>query len=168
VLDITSPESSVNKSFSSLRFPHSLCPSEDVFNSSGNRKQGHSEALAVLLCIVHALPRACSSRPLLYQIFNPGGHLPCHWMSWNFHHYWTLNGWNDDIIQSARDAVLQYYKVHFFFKKNGDLSFADTISSAVQIDQTSKAICTSTTYGASTTHTRQFYVIKRVIVGDSE
>ena len=30
---------------------------------------------------------------------------------WNFHGYWTLDGWNDDIIQPARDAVLEYYEV---------------------------------------------------------
>jgi len=31
--------------------------------------------------------------------------------SWNFHKIWTLDGWNDHIIQPARDAVLDYYKV---------------------------------------------------------
>ena len=30
---------------------------------------------------------------------------------WNFHADWTLDGWNDHIIQPARDAVLDYYKV---------------------------------------------------------
>jgi len=29
----------------------------------------------------------------------------------NFHANFTLNGWNDHIIQPARDAVLDYYKV---------------------------------------------------------
>ena len=29
----------------------------------------------------------------------------------NFHADFTLNGWNDHIIQPARDAVLDYYKV---------------------------------------------------------
>jgi len=29
----------------------------------------------------------------------------------NFHAKWTLDGWNDHIIQPARDAVLDYYKV---------------------------------------------------------
>ena len=29
----------------------------------------------------------------------------------NFHAGWTLDGWNDNIIQPALDAVLDYYKV---------------------------------------------------------
>jgi len=29
------------------------------------------------------------------------------------HEWWRLDGWNDDIIQPARDAVLNYYKVRF-------------------------------------------------------
>ena len=29
----------------------------------------------------------------------------------NFLAKWTLDGWNDGIIQPARDAVLNYYKV---------------------------------------------------------
>jgi len=30
----------------------------------------------------------------------------------SFHERWPLDGWNDDVIQPARDAVLSYYKVH--------------------------------------------------------
>jgi len=29
----------------------------------------------------------------------------------SFHERWPLDGWNDDVIQPARDAVLNYYKV---------------------------------------------------------
>jgi len=30
---------------------------------------------------------------------------------YSFHAKWCLDGWNDDVIQPARDAVLNYYKV---------------------------------------------------------
>ena len=33
------------------------------------------------------------------------------WSGRNFHGYWNLDGWNDEIIQLARDAVLEYYRV---------------------------------------------------------
>jgi len=33
----------------------------------------------------------------------------------NFHADFTLNGWNDHIIQPARDAVLDYYKVRTLY-----------------------------------------------------
>jgi len=112
VSSIASAESDANKLHSYLDSVHSLCPSEDAFNSSSHgRKQRHSDALTVLLCIVHALPRASRCQNLLNQIYNPHDILPTRWMSWNFHRYWTVSGRNDDIIQSARDAVFQYYKV---------------------------------------------------------
>jgi len=37
-----------------------------------------------------------------------------HWdlgCAYSFHERWPLDGWNDDSIQPARDAVLNYYKV---------------------------------------------------------
>jgi len=37
-----------------------------------------------------------------------------HWdlgNTYSFHEKWSLDGWNDDVIQPARDAVLNYYKV---------------------------------------------------------
>jgi len=33
----------------------------------------------------------------------------------NFHADFPLNGWNDHIIQPARDAVLDYYKVRTLY-----------------------------------------------------
>ena len=70
------------------------------------RKMEHSNTISVLLCIAHALPLACMSKGMLKFIYDKSfEHIP------NFHEKWTLDGWNDDIIQPARDAVLSYYKV---------------------------------------------------------
>ena len=44
-------------------------------------------------------------RPVERSLFNLRVHL------WNFHAKYILNGWNDSIIQPARDAVLDYCKV---------------------------------------------------------
>jgi len=75
------------------------------------KKKAHSENLSVLLYIAHLLPLAWMSEDILYFIFSP----ECT-EDWrpprNFHAEYTLNGWNDHIIQPARDAVLDYYKVH--------------------------------------------------------
>jgi len=72
-------------------------------------KKKHSSTLSALLCIAHVLPLACKSERIMGRIFieytGPWGY------SKNFHAEWRLGGWNDGIIQPARDAVLNYYKV---------------------------------------------------------
>jgi len=88
----------------------SLCPSADVFHrATDSDKKTHSNVLFALLCIAHALPLACKSEKIMEYIFfgNILGRKPIR----NFHGTWTLDGWNDRIIQPARDAVLDYYKV---------------------------------------------------------
>jgi len=61
-----------------------------------------------LLCITHVLPLACKSDGIVRRVF-----LKLKGWEWeqDFHVKWTLDGWNDHIIQPARDAVLNYYKV---------------------------------------------------------
>ena len=82
-----------------------LCSSEDIFNSSDDGvKKKHTETLSYMVYVAHVLPLACDSKAVRKSIFIPRS-------SWNFHGKWPLNGWNDDIIQPARDAVLEYYKV---------------------------------------------------------
>jgi len=75
------------------------------------KKRNHSKTLSVLLYIAHLLPLACKSDEILEYIFRREDRR----RSWrgprNFHTDFTLNGWNDHIIQPARDAVLDYYKV---------------------------------------------------------
>lgn len=74
-------------------------------------KEGHSTALSVLLCLAHVLPLSCESKNIMRNIFLPLDRMgPWDWPN-NFHRRWTLDGWNDNIIQPARDAVLDYYKV---------------------------------------------------------
>jgi len=74
-------------------------------------KKNHSKNLLALLYISHLLPLACKSDKIMDYIF----HMDKHSSRWrgpkNFHTEFTLNGWNDHIIQPARDAVLDYYKV---------------------------------------------------------
>ena len=72
------------------------------------RKKLHSRALSALLCLTHVLPLACESKMTISSIFSTRYGYDS---SWNFHKIWTLDGWNDHIIQPARDAVLDYYKV---------------------------------------------------------
>lgn len=84
--------------------------SEDMFNSSDNAaKKKHSDILSAMIYIAHTLPFACMYRPVLEFIFDPS--LP---LLRAFHKKWPLNGWNDDIIQPTRDAVLEYYKVRTY------------------------------------------------------
>jgi len=88
----------------------SLFSSADVFHrATDSGKKTHSNALFALLCIAHALPLACESERIMNYIFlvHISGEKPI----LNFHGTWTLDGWNDGIIQPARDAVLNYYKV---------------------------------------------------------
>jgi len=74
--------------------------------ASDLRKKEHSSAISVLLCIAHVLPLACKSEYIIGGIF-----LDHKRLSRNFHAKWLLDGWNDSVIQPARDAVLNYYKV---------------------------------------------------------
>jgi len=72
-----------------------------MFNSSDdNAKKAYSDTLSAMIYIAHVLPRAGIS-PFLRLLISLG----------NYHFKWPLNGWNDEIIQPARDAVLEYYKV---------------------------------------------------------
>jgi len=74
----------------------------------GLSKAEHSETISVLLYIAHALPLACKSEKIMESIFpnHRWGLYAC-----SFHQKWRLDGWNDVVIQPARDAVLNYYKV---------------------------------------------------------
>jgi len=73
------------------------------------KKKDHSSALSALLCIAHVLPLACKSENIVRRIFldRAAALEPPK----NFHAECTLDGWNDGIIQPARNAVLSYYKV---------------------------------------------------------
>jgi len=76
-------------------------------------KRNHSDTLSVLLYIAHVLPLACKSHAIVGHILRTEGRsYSSRWRApRNFHAKFTLNGWNDHIIQPARDAVLDYYKV---------------------------------------------------------
>jgi len=95
----------------------SLCQSADEFHMAEHRSKGyHSENLSVLLYIAHLLPLACMSKDILVSIFLPKNRTSKSWEDpRNFHANFTLNGWNDHIIQPARDAVLDYYKVRTLY-----------------------------------------------------
>jgi len=88
-----------------------LLQSADAFHTAKDlSKTRHSEAISILLYTAHALPLACKSKRLLKSI--------CHdnyrgfGCEGSFHQRWPLDGWNDNVIQPARDAVLNYFKVH--------------------------------------------------------
>ena len=82
----------------------SLLSSADAFHwATDSEKRGHFNAVFDLLCIAHVLPLVCESKIIMERIWIRGRS--------NFHRNWTLDGWNDGIIQPARDAVLNYYKV---------------------------------------------------------
>jgi len=79
----------------------SLCPNIDEFDKADDwKKMRYSDSLVALRCITHALPLSCKDTKVLQLISDEG-----------FHKKWSLNGWNGHIIQPARDAVLDYYKV---------------------------------------------------------
>jgi len=65
-------------------------------------KEQYSETLLALGYFTHVLPLSCKDAIILRWISLKG-----------FHQSWILDGWNDrdHIIQPARDAVLDYYKV---------------------------------------------------------
>jgi len=75
------------------------------------KKRNHSTSLLFLLYIAHLLPLACKSEDILEEIFHTGRRSSSWGVQINFHANFTLNGWNDHIIQPAREAVLDYYKV---------------------------------------------------------
>jgi len=87
------------------------CRNADIFNLfDEDTKRKYSEVLSALLCIAHVLPLAQKAWRLRREIFyfsNGSSYEPDN----SFHTRWTLDGWNDHIIQPARDAVLEYYKV---------------------------------------------------------
>lgn len=60
----------------------------------------HSNTLVALRCITHVLPLSCKDKTILQWISGT-----------RFHGRWNLDGWNDHIIQPARDSVLYYYQV---------------------------------------------------------
>ena len=88
----------------------SLCSSADAVHKANNLAMlRHSKTIFALLCITHVLPLACKSEKITEFIFFDhtwGVKRPQ-----DFHATWILNGWDDDIIQHPRDAVLSYYKV---------------------------------------------------------
>ena len=94
----------------------SLCQSADEFHMAEHRsKRYHSENLSVLLYIAHLLPLVCKSEEILEYIFLPEDRTEGWKYPPNFHANFPLNGWNDHIIQPARDAVLDYYKVRTLY-----------------------------------------------------
>jgi len=93
-----------------------MCQSADEFHTAENwEKRTHSVNLSVLLYVAHLLPLARKSDEIVGYIF----HTEDRSRRWhgpkNFHANFTLNGWNDHIIQPARDAVLDYYKVRTLY-----------------------------------------------------
>jgi len=62
-------------------------------------KKRHSTILSTLLCLAHVLPLAAKSENIMRRISE--------W-SRSFHLEWTSYGWNDVIIQPARDELLDY------------------------------------------------------------
>ena len=90
----------------------SLCQSADEFYMAEHwSKRYHSDNLSVLLYIAHLLPLACKSDEIMVYIFHTENRGRSQHGPRNFHTKFTLSGWNDHIIQPARDAVLDYYKV---------------------------------------------------------
>jgi len=89
-----------------------VCSSEDIFNSSDDEdKEIHSRTLSKIAYLAHVLPLACSSKRYLRGILRGSTYEN------GFHGKWHLNGWNDDIIGPARDAVLEYHKVRAMLLK---------------------------------------------------
>ena len=86
----------------------SLRRSAESFHKADNlRKRNHSDTLSALLRLIHVLPLACRSEAIITFVFLQKR---CEWTVRNFHAEWTLDGWNDHMIQPARDAVLHYYQ----------------------------------------------------------
>jgi len=79
--------------------------------ASDLQKQRHFKKLLILLYIAHLLPLACKSDAIMGNIFRKEDPSSPWYGPRNFHANFTLDRWNDYIIQPARDAVLDYYKV---------------------------------------------------------
>ena len=97
-----------------ILFYFRLCPSADSFyNADLKEKRDHCTTLWCLLCMSHMVPFACKSEVFMRSIFFSEDCAASvrYWTPRNFHARWTLDGWNDHIIQPALDAVLNYYKV---------------------------------------------------------
>ena len=89
-----------------------LCSSKcRSISSTDEVKQKHSDILSAMLGIAHVLPLACKSEIIVKDILMPGHLAQEDEVLRSFHGRWTLGGWDDHIIQTARDAVLEYYKV---------------------------------------------------------
>lgn len=79
----------------------SLCRNTDEFDKADDlKKRTHFNSLLTLRCITHVLPLLRKDEIILLLISYK-----------SFHGTWKLDGWNDHIIQPARDVVLDYYKV---------------------------------------------------------
>jgi len=90
----------------------SLLQSADEFHvAEDQKKTAHSKSLLFLLYTAHLLPLACKSEKIMRYICYPEDRSRCWCGPQNFHAKFPLNGWNDHIIQPARDAALNYYKV---------------------------------------------------------
>jgi len=79
------------------------------------KKRNHSKNLLFLLYIAHLLPLACESEEIMGFIYYCKDRSRRWYGRENFHATFTLAGWNDHIIQPARDAVLDYYKVRTLY-----------------------------------------------------
>jgi len=76
-------------------------PNTDEYENANNwKKEVHSNSLVALRCITRVLPLSCKDKTILQWI-----------SATRFHGRWNLDGWNDHIIQPARDSVLDYYQV---------------------------------------------------------
>jgi len=82
------------------------------------KKQNHSKNLSVLLYVAHVLPQSCKSERITRYIFLPEDRTESWEYPQNFHANFTLNRWNDHIIQPARNTVLDYYRVRTLFLIN--------------------------------------------------
>jgi len=132
----------------------SLFRSADAFHTADDlSKEGHYDAICAFLCIAHALPLvACKSERIMKSIF-----FYHHWglgFAFSFHAMCPLDGWNDNVIQPARDAVLNYCKVHaqmfpptvLALKPIQPNSVFILCSSSMQNHLTSKNTCVSIIY----------------------
>jgi len=128
----------------------SLLQSADAFHMAHDLiKKRHSETISALLA--HALPLACQSERIITIIA-----LDYHWdlgCADSFHERCPLDGWNDDIIQPARDAVLHYYKARVLIYPSTVLALNPSNrilfilrNSVMQNHLTSKNTCVSIIY----------------------
>lgn len=130
-------------SHANQNFP-SVCLTEDEFNSYDvSVRSCFSDILSTLICIAHVLPLACKSEKVLEEIFDSNNK----WLrKRTFHQIWTLNGWCDHVIQPARDAVLEYYKVCAYnILLHVELIERNYLFSATQVHRMLRVTCTSVT-----------------------